>query len=113
MLRAGRAGRQPVAPVDESPRRAPTRDSDRPEPEADAEVEPVAERRAGERWPRAGGGGRAGERNRAWREPETEAVPEPEAEAKPKPAAPARRNGRPSVPSWDDIMFGARPGGRS
>ena len=40
-------------------------------------------------------------------------MPEPEAEAKPKPAAPARRNGRPSVPSWDDIMFGARPGGRS
>jgi hypothetical protein len=22
---------------------------------------------------------------------------------------PAKRNGRPSVPSWDDVMFGARP----
>ena len=40
----------------------------------------------------------------------------PEAdEAKPAPAAPkeaakpARRNGRPSVPSWDDVMFGAKP----
>lgn len=36
-------------------------------------------------------------------------------EAKPAPAAPketakpARRNGRPSVPSWDDVMFGAKP----
>lgn len=36
-------------------------------------------------------------------------------EAKPTPAAPreaakpARRNGRPSVPSWDDVMFGAKP----
>lgn len=35
--------------------------------------------------------------------------------AKPTPAAPkeaarpARRNGRPSVPSWDDVMFGAKP----
>ena len=27
-----------------------------------------------------------------------------------EPARPTRRNGRPSVPSWDDIMFGARPG---
>ena len=43
-----------------------------------------------------------------------------QAEAAQKPAAPeeaparrsasARRSGRPSVPSWDDIMFGARPG---
>lgn len=36
-------------------------------------------------------------------------------EAKPAPAAPKeaakppRRNGRPSVPSWDDVMFGAKP----
>ena len=36
-------------------------------------------------------------------------------EANPTPAAPkeaakpARRNGRPSVPSWDDVMFGAKP----
>lgn len=36
-------------------------------------------------------------------------------EAKPTPAAPKeaakppRRNGRPSVPSWDDVMFGAKP----
>jgi hypothetical protein len=42
-----------------------------------------------------------------------EATPEPRpAPAKAAPAPP-RRNGRPSVPSWDDIMFGARPGGRS
>ena len=27
-----------------------------------------------------------------------------------EPSRPTRRNGRPSVPSWDDIMFGARPG---
>jgi len=44
-------------------------------------------------------------------------VAEAAAEPAPKPAPPARpasrRNGRPSVPSWDDIMFGARPGGRS
>ena len=46
-------------------------------------------------------------------EPQPEATSEPEPEARPKPAAPARRTGRPSVPSWDDIMFGARPGGRS
>jgi hypothetical protein len=42
---------------------------------------------------------------------------EPADELAPKPAPPARpssrRNGRPSVPSWDDSMFGARPGGRS
>lgn len=25
------------------------------------------------------------------------------------PSRPARRNGRPSVPSWDDVMFGAKP----
>jgi hypothetical protein len=39
---------------------------------------------------------------------------EPAADDEPTPAAPApqrstRRNGRPSVPSWDDVMFGARP----
>ncbi len=33
--------------------------------------------------------------------------PEPEPEPDPEPAAPSgRRKGRPSVPSWDDIMFG-------
>ena len=50
-------------------------------------------------------------------EPEEPEAAEPAAEPAPKPAPPARpssrRNGRPSVPSWDDIMFGARPGGRS
>jgi hypothetical protein len=39
--------------------------------------------------------------------PADEANPTP---AAPKEAAkPARRNGRPSVPSWDDVMFGAKP----
>jgi len=33
-----------------------------------------------------------------------------EAGATPPAQQSARRNGRPSVPSWDDIMFGARPG---
>lgn len=28
---------------------------------------------------------------------------------KPGPARPARKKGRPSVPSWDDVVFGARP----
>ena len=36
-------------------------------------------------------------------------VAKPAAKAE-EPARPTRRNGRPSVPSWDDIMFGARPG---
>lgn len=38
--------------------------------------------------------------------PETEAA---EARPKPEPARPARKKGRPSVPSWDDVVFGARP----
>ena len=36
-------------------------------------------------------------------DPPAAAAPEP-----PRPAKPAGRKGRPSVPSWDDIMFGAR-----
>ena len=42
-------------------------------------------------------------------EPEEPEGPEPaeEAEAAPKPAA-RRKQQRPSVPSWDDIMFGAK-----
>ncbi|MGZ4776149.1 MAG: hypothetical protein ACXVYW_12665, partial [Oryzihumus sp.] len=31
-------------------------------------------------------------------------------EAPTRRSASSRRSGRPSVPSWDDIMFGARPG---
>ncbi|RNI18370.1 septation protein SepH [Flexivirga caeni] len=45
-------------------------------------------------------------------EPDPEAAAEPDTE--PEPAVPDRpataRKGRPSVPSWDDIMFGRRPG---
>ena len=39
---------------------------------------------------------------------EAEAEPEPEAEAEPEPAPkrPAKKGRRPSVPSWDEIMFG-------
>jgi hypothetical protein len=37
---------------------------------------------------------------------EESAVEEPVVEARPRPA---KKNGRPSVPSWDDVMFGARP----
>ncbi|TQJ50444.1 septation protein SepH [Phycicoccus sp. SLBN-51] len=33
---------------------------------------------------------------------------EPE-QPKPGPARPSRKKGRPSVPSWDDVVFGARP----
>ena len=29
--------------------------------------------------------------------------------AQPGPARPARKKGRPSVPSWDDVVFGAKP----
>ena len=32
----------------------------------------------------------------------------PDTKPAPKPAPPARKSGRPSVPSWDDIMFGRR-----
>ena len=41
-------------------------------------------------------------------EPEPIAEPEPEAEAAPEPAPkrPAKKSRRPSVPSWDEIMFG-------
>jgi hypothetical protein len=47
--------------------------------------------------------------------PVDEADPEPAGEDdRPEPATPerpraAKKNGRPSVPSWDDVMFGARP----
>ena len=86
----------------------------------------------GSRWPRSARPRSARPRNPRLRSPrpgtrrarpkaEAEAeepeAAEPAAEPAPKPAPPARpssrRNGRPSVPSWDDIMFGARPGGRS
>ncbi|GAB3870926.1 hypothetical protein GCM10028802_01620 [Terrabacter terrigena] len=36
------------------------------------------------------------------------AAPEARATPTPKPAPPARKSGRPSVPSWDDIMFGRK-----
>ena len=108
---------RPVTPVEPEPepepeveRESPRVADVRPEPEVEAAPEPAAEKAPEpipevepEPEPEAETGP----------EPEDEAVPEPKAEAKPKPAAPARRNGRPSVPSWDDIMFGARPGGRS
>ncbi|MBW8729704.1 MAG: hypothetical protein JF622_01605 [Terrabacter sp.] len=32
----------------------------------------------------------------------------PAAKPGPRPAPPARKSGRPSVPSWDDIMFGRK-----
>jgi hypothetical protein len=32
----------------------------------------------------------------------------PRAKPAPRPAPAARRSGRPSVPSWDDIMFGRK-----
>jgi hypothetical protein len=32
----------------------------------------------------------------------------PAAKPVPRPAPPARKSGRPSVPSWDDIMFGRK-----
>ena len=38
-----------------------------------------------------------------------EAPGEQSLEQEPAPSRPARRNGRPSVPSWDDVMFGAKP----
>ena len=38
-----------------------------------------------------------------------EAPGEQSHEQEPAPSRPARRNGRPSVPSWDDVMFGAKP----
>jgi len=47
--------------------------------------------------------------------PEPARQPEPEVEVEAQPAAPAvarhtpRRSGRPSVPSWDDIVFGTKP----
>ena len=41
-------------------------------------------------------------------EPEEAEKTEPE-QPKPGPARPARKKGRPSVPSWDDVVFGARP----
>jgi hypothetical protein len=73
------------------------------EPEATSEREPEPERepeRETEREPEAS----------SEREPETE--PEPEvAQEQPTPerARPSRKKGRPSVPSWDDVVFGARP----
>lgn len=46
-------------------------------------------------------------------EPESEPVSEPtsetEPETTPRPRPARRRAGRPSVPSWDDVMFGAKP----
>lgn len=102
-----------------------TLDSPEPSP-APADAAPADE---------AGGGGPTAQDELVADEPPTAATPEepvtteapadeapadetkaPQAgEAKPTPAAPkeaakpARRNGRPSVPSWDDVMFGARP----
>ncbi|NUO91166.1 MAG: DUF3071 domain-containing protein [Dermatophilaceae bacterium] len=35
-------------------------------------------------------------------------APRPAPKPTPKPAPPARKSGRPSVPSWDDIMFGRK-----
>ena len=46
-------------------------------------------------------------REKAVEQPEPE-QPEPE-QPRPGPARPARKKGRPSVPSWDDVVFGARP----
>jgi hypothetical protein len=37
-----------------------------------------------------------------------ERAPVARAKPAPRPAPPARRSGRPSVPSWDDIMFGRK-----
>ena len=61
-----------------------------PDAEAEPEAEPEAEAEA---------------------EPHAAAGVEPEAEpeAEPTPARPTRKKGRPSVPSWDDVVFGARP----
>jgi hypothetical protein len=51
-------------------------------------------------------------------EPEPEPEPEPDSPSEPEDvqerpqpekARPARKKGRPSVPSWDDVVFGARP----
>lgn len=42
-------------------------------------------------------------------QPETEREAEAAQEPQPGPARPARKKGRPSVPSWDDVVFGARP----
>jgi len=36
------------------------------------------------------------------------AAPKPAPRPTPRPAPPARKSGRPSVPSWDDIMFGRK-----
>ena len=42
-------------------------------------------------------------------EPAQAPAPEPEPAPSPGPARPARKKGRPSVPSWDDVVFGAKP----
>ena len=85
-------------------------------------AEPVAEERTAEEPEAAEPEARDAEAEepaaeQAEAEAEEPEAAEPAAEPAPKPAPPARpssrRNGRPSVPSWDDIMFGARPGGRS
>jgi hypothetical protein len=43
-------------------------------------------------------------------QPEEAQKPAAREEAPTRRSASSRRSGRPSVPSWDDIMFGARPG---
>ena len=107
--RVGRVGRR----RGRGPRRAPARDPGSrargpAEPRPRQPVEPAAE--AG----RAGGGGEAARTSSRSPSRTSSRSPRPRAESRPSRAgAPARRNGRPSVPSWDDIMFGARPGGRS
>ena len=42
-------------------------------------------------------------------EPAEAQAPAPEPAPSPGPARPARKKGRPSVPSWDDVVFGAKP----
>ncbi|MDU0315205.1 septation protein SepH [Phycicoccus sp. M110.8] len=47
--------------------------------------------------------------DRAQPESEPTSGREPESETAPRPRPARRRAGRPSVPSWDDVMFGAKP----
>jgi hypothetical protein len=97
-----------VAPAPaQDPAPEPVSAPDAEQPEAG---EPVAEQPAAQERP-------ADEPGAEDAEAEEAGAAEPADEPAPKPVPPARpasrRNGRPSVPSWDDIMFGARPGGRS
>ncbi len=90
-----------VLPAAES---AATVDHHEPEPNAKSEPEREPVDAAPDE-----AGAEAGPEPAPAADPEPEPVPHPAPERPPAGARTARRTGRPSVPSWDDVMFGAKP----